>query len=508
MPERLATSPVRRGRLRGRVDHRRVGRARGTSRPHAPGVPDHRDRPGSAPRKGASVSTGPVTSDASQLIARLRQRGYSLAGIGDLLGNWSAGADLGEVLGLEPDQLVHVDEPGAPATLDQLHALLPAMIPDHLDGARGHRSDRAMPARVLLHPESFAAPARHRRTGSRSGPRTTCIALLGAIQSRSRYRRRPSRPPDRTAARGERPPEPPPPSSNGDVACSLTASVGSPSTGSAGGSVSPTSKPTSTRPSTAIVENGATRHDDHRERIAVRGLERRQRSPVGCPRRSSATTSSPPSPIVLLAAADLRPGSMSSTSAADVAPPPSWQPRSRRPRARRRASTSRRPCSTWLDSEPRPRVRPTPASCRATRRPTPSSRGPSIWSSAGSAPCSSRTRRSPSPTSERRCGPAGDSASPPGSLSRPTSGSPSPGAAVLHCTEMPASAPDEPGMFGQSDPDLVTGTLRAAGFIDIGLEASDILLDLGETVEDGGRLPDRQRTRAGPARSHPRRPRP
>ncbi len=66
------------------------------------------------------------------LIARLRDRGYSLAGIGDLLGNWSAGADLGEVLGLEPDQLVHIDEPGAPATLDQLHALVPTMIPDHL----------------------------------------------------------------------------------------------------------------------------------------------------------------------------------------------------------------------------------------------------------------------------------------------------------------------------------------------------------------------------------------
>jgi len=67
-----------------------------------------------------------------QLIARLRHRGYSLAGIGDLLANWSAGADLAEVLGLEPDQLVHIDEPGAPATLDQLHALLPAMIPEHL----------------------------------------------------------------------------------------------------------------------------------------------------------------------------------------------------------------------------------------------------------------------------------------------------------------------------------------------------------------------------------------
>lgn len=67
-----------------------------------------------------------------QLIARLRDRGYSLAGIGDLLGSWRAGSDLGEVLGLEPDQLVHVDEPGAPATLDQLRAALPALIPDHL----------------------------------------------------------------------------------------------------------------------------------------------------------------------------------------------------------------------------------------------------------------------------------------------------------------------------------------------------------------------------------------
>src|SRR5688572_1609725 len=67
-----------------------------------------------------------------QLVARLRERGYSLAGIGDLLGSWSSGSDLGEVLGLQPDQLVHVDEPGAPATLDQLRALVPALVPEHL----------------------------------------------------------------------------------------------------------------------------------------------------------------------------------------------------------------------------------------------------------------------------------------------------------------------------------------------------------------------------------------
>jgi DNA-binding transcriptional MerR regulator len=67
------------------------------------------------------------------LIARLRDRGYSLAGIGDLLASWRDGADLGEVLGLEPDQLVHIDEPGTPASLDQLARLLPTLVPDRLD---------------------------------------------------------------------------------------------------------------------------------------------------------------------------------------------------------------------------------------------------------------------------------------------------------------------------------------------------------------------------------------
>lgn len=87
-----------------------------------------------APRREGRVGLyGPSHLRRLQLIARLRDRGYSLAGIGDLIGNWSSGADLGEVLGLQPDQLVHVDEPGAPATLDQLQALLPALVPDHLD---------------------------------------------------------------------------------------------------------------------------------------------------------------------------------------------------------------------------------------------------------------------------------------------------------------------------------------------------------------------------------------
>lgn len=68
-----------------------------------------------------------------QLIARLQDRGYSLAGIGDLLDAWRGGDALSDILGLEPDELVHVDEPGAPATLDQLTRLLPALVPDHLE---------------------------------------------------------------------------------------------------------------------------------------------------------------------------------------------------------------------------------------------------------------------------------------------------------------------------------------------------------------------------------------
>lgn len=68
-----------------------------------------------------------------QLIARLQDRGYSLAGIGDLLAAWRGGDALTDILGLEPDQLVHVDEPGAPATLDQLTTLLPSVVPGRLD---------------------------------------------------------------------------------------------------------------------------------------------------------------------------------------------------------------------------------------------------------------------------------------------------------------------------------------------------------------------------------------
>ena len=47
--------------------------------------------------------------------------------------SWSDGAELGEVLGLESDQLVHIDEPGATVTAEQLAELLPSLVPERLD---------------------------------------------------------------------------------------------------------------------------------------------------------------------------------------------------------------------------------------------------------------------------------------------------------------------------------------------------------------------------------------
>jgi DNA-binding transcriptional MerR regulator len=116
-----------------------------------------------------------------QLIARLRDRGYSLAGIGDLLGNWSVGADLGELLGLEPDQLVHVDEPGAPATLEQLRVLLPAMVPDHLAALEATGViERCEPDRFCIPSPSLVQLAIHAQSAGFAP--VDVVALLAAIQ--------------------------------------------------------------------------------------------------------------------------------------------------------------------------------------------------------------------------------------------------------------------------------------------------------------------------------------
>jgi DNA-binding transcriptional MerR regulator len=68
-----------------------------------------------------------------ELIDRLQARGYSLAGIRDLLLAWRDGGDLAEVLGLGADELVHVEEPGAPVTAEQLARALPGLVPERLD---------------------------------------------------------------------------------------------------------------------------------------------------------------------------------------------------------------------------------------------------------------------------------------------------------------------------------------------------------------------------------------
>jgi SAM-dependent methyltransferase len=59
-----------------------------------------------------------------------------------------------------------------------------------------------------------------------------------------------------------------------------------------------------------------------------------------------------------------------------------------------------------------------------------------------------------------------------------------PAAALLQHTDLPATAPDEPGMFAQSDPAVVTATLSGAGFVDIVIEAAEVTLTLGQTVDE------------------------
>ena len=67
-----------------------------------------------------------------RIVGRLQERGYSLAGIRDLLSSWHDGDELTDILGLGPDELVHIDEPGTPATLEQLQRLLPQLVPARL----------------------------------------------------------------------------------------------------------------------------------------------------------------------------------------------------------------------------------------------------------------------------------------------------------------------------------------------------------------------------------------
>src|SRR5688572_13904063 len=85
------------------------------------------------------------------LIGRLQERGYSLAGIRDLLTSWQSGDELTDVLGLTPDELVHLDEPGAPTTMEQLARLLPQLVPDRIEELVATRVvDRVGPERYCV----------------------------------------------------------------------------------------------------------------------------------------------------------------------------------------------------------------------------------------------------------------------------------------------------------------------------------------------------------------------
>jgi SAM-dependent methyltransferase len=59
-----------------------------------------------------------------------------------------------------------------------------------------------------------------------------------------------------------------------------------------------------------------------------------------------------------------------------------------------------------------------------------------------------------------------------------------PGAALLQHTDLPAASPDQPGMFAQSDPDIVAATLAAADYTHITIEATTVTFTLGQTIDE------------------------
>jgi len=86
-------------------------------------------------RRGRVGIYGPAHVQRLELIARLQRRGYSLAGIRDLLEAWGAGADLTSLLGVGPGQAA-LDETPLRLTSAELSARLPGLTGDALDRAR------------------------------------------------------------------------------------------------------------------------------------------------------------------------------------------------------------------------------------------------------------------------------------------------------------------------------------------------------------------------------------
>lgn len=59
-----------------------------------------------------------------------------------------------------------------------------------------------------------------------------------------------------------------------------------------------------------------------------------------------------------------------------------------------------------------------------------------------------------------------------------------PGAALLPYARLPAEEPGAPGMFAQSEPDLVRATLTDAGYREIRLDPVEIELTVGDTIDE------------------------
>lgn len=58
-----------------------------------------------------------------------------------------------------------------------------------------------------------------------------------------------------------------------------------------------------------------------------------------------------------------------------------------------------------------------------------------------------------------------------------------PGAALLRHAELPPTI-HGPGMFAQADPDVVTATLRAAGFTKVAIDPVEVMFNVGQTIDD------------------------
>src|SRR5215471_6368865 len=84
-------------------------------------------------RRGRVGYYGPRHSQRLELISRLQRRGYSLAGIRDLLQAWQDGTDLTSLLGVEPGRAL--DETPLLLTRAELEQRIPALSGQALSDA-------------------------------------------------------------------------------------------------------------------------------------------------------------------------------------------------------------------------------------------------------------------------------------------------------------------------------------------------------------------------------------